>query len=100
MRFLLSFTIVFISLQAFGQPKKEYYDANQSQLKSETEYYKGMPHGPFTEFYQSGKVSRRGFYKFGKEDSVWTYLYPNGKKKAIENFVSGKKWGTNHYFFK
>ena len=83
-----------------AQLKKEYYDAEQTQLKSETDYYKGMPHGPYYEYYKNGKVSRKGFYDYGKEDSTWLFYYDDGSLKALERFVKGKKWGTNAYRYK
>jgi len=46
MRFLPLVFIVF-PLLVSAQLKKEYYDNEQTQLKSETDYYRGMPHGPF-----------------------------------------------------
>jgi uncharacterized protein len=92
--------LILLSSWGFSQPKKEYHDAAQTQLKSETDYLKGMPHGTHLEYYKSGRVSRKGFFNYGKEDSVWTFYYEDGKKKAIENYVKGKKWGTNKYYFK
>ena len=92
--------MIILSSWGFSQPKKEYHDAAQTQLKSETDYLKGMPHGTHLEYYKNGRVSRKGFFNYGKEDSVWTFYYEDGKKKAIENFMKGKKWGTNKYYFK
>ena len=100
MRFLIYFSSLFLSLSLSSQVKKDYYDAEQVHLKSETDYYKGMPHGLHIEYYKSGKVSRKGFYEYGKEDSIWIFYYETGKKKAVENYISGKKWGTNSYYFK
>src|ERR1043165_7058546 len=96
----LLFIFVFISSLAFSQLKKEYYDNEQTKLKSETDYYKGMPHGPYYEYYQNGKVMRKGFYIYGKEDSTWTVYYEDGDVKARENYKNGKKFGTNKYFYK
>src|SRR4051812_46159984 len=100
MRFLSYIFLFFLSTQVFSQIKKEYHDAKQTQLKSETDYYKGMPHGKHVEYYPSGKISRQGFYNYGKEDSVWTFFYEDGTKKAVERYFRGKKDGTNTYYFK
>ena len=94
----LSTYCFFLSTQA--QVKKEFYDTQQIKLKTETDYYKGMPNGLHKEYYQSGKLMRQGYYKFGKEDSVWTIYYENGLQKATENYVASKKWGTNKYYYK
>lgn len=100
MKRLFAITIFLSFGLAKAQPKKEYYDNQQTQIKSETDYHKGMPHGLHTEYYKSGKISRRGFYDAGKEDSAWTFYYEDGRKKAVENYLKGKKWGTNVYYFK
>ena len=97
MRLKVICCLMILSIWSFSQPKKEYHDAAQTQLKSETDYLKGMPHGTHTEYYKSGKISRKGFFNYGKEDSTWTFYYEDGKKKAIENYLKGKKWGTNRY---
>src|SRR3954469_151266 len=99
MRFILLF-FLFQQTIFFAQPKREFYDGQQTKLKSETDYYKGMPHGNHKEYFTSGKLSREGRYKYGKEDSTWTFYYENGKKKAQENFAASKKWGTNTYYYK
>src|SRR4051812_18190061 len=100
MRFLLYSFLVVLSLPLWSQPKQEFYDARQSQLKSETDYYKGMAHGTHTEFYKSGNISRKGIYRYGEEDSLWVFYYEDGAKKAVERYHRGKKNGTNRYYFK
>jgi uncharacterized protein len=100
MRLILHSFFLFISLTIFAQPKKDYFDAQQLQLKTETDYLKGMPHGTHLEYYKSGKLSRRGYYDYGKEDSIWTIYYETGSIKAIEHYLKGKKWGTNTYYYK
>ncbi|MBK7816925.1 MAG: hypothetical protein IPJ60_04755 [Sphingobacteriaceae bacterium] len=92
--------LIFVSSVAFSQLKKEYYDNEQTQLKSETDFYKGMPHGAFYEYYKNGKINRKGFYNYGKEDSTWCLYYEDGDLKAVERYVRGKKWGTNTYRYK
>src|SRR5688572_6050503 len=96
----LLFVFMFIAFIGSAQLKKEYYDNEQTQLKSETDYYKGMPNGAYYEYYKNGKVMRKGFYVFGKEDSTWTVYYEDGSVKARENYLNGKKLGTNNYFYK
>ena len=100
MRQLVLLLFFIFKLNCFSQLKQEFYDAQQTKLKSETDYYKGMPNGAYIEFYKSGNVSRKGFYNYGKQDSIWVVFYEDGSKKAIERFFKGKKWGTNSYFYK
>src|ERR1700754_1438215 len=88
-----------------AQVKKEYYDDKETQLKSETDYYKGMPYGVYFEYYKSGNVLCKGHYYsgrlshfLGKEDSTWTFFYEDGTKKAVERYDKGKKNGRNVYY--
>jgi uncharacterized protein len=97
---LLPLILILIPSLAISQLTKEYYDNEQTQLKSETDYYKGMPHGPHFEYYKNGKLSRKGYYYRGKEDSTWVFYFENGGVKAVEHFAKGKKSGTNLYYFK
>src|SRR6478672_8934039 len=97
---LLLLSFVFISLGAFAQPKKEYYDNEQKIIKSETNIVKGMPHGRHIEYYKNGKVYRRGSFYNGKEDSTWFFYYEDSKLKATENYRRGRKNGHNKYYFK
>jgi antitoxin component YwqK of YwqJK toxin-antitoxin module len=100
MRILSLIFLVSFSFELFPQLKKEYYDPKETQLKSETDYYKGIAHGLHTEYYKNGNVSRKGFYNYGKEDSVWIFFYEDGTIKALERYYKGKKYGTNRYNFK
>ena len=97
---ILYFLIVLTPFLSYSQLKKDYYDNQQTQLKSETDFYKGMPHGPHYEYYKNGKLSRKGHYYQGKEDSVWVFYFEDGGVKAQERFFRGKKFGTNSYYFK
>lgn len=100
MRFLILISSLFLSLSLFPQVKKEYHDVQQTKVKTETDYYKGMPHGVHREYYKSGKLSRKGTYYYGKEDSTWTFYYEDGTKKAVERYERGLRSGTNQYYFK
>ena len=82
-----------LSFCVMAQPKKEYYDNEQTKLKSETNIVKGMPHGRYIEYYKNGNVSRNGSFYNGKEDSTWYFYYENKIVKAIENYNRGKKNG-------
>ena len=83
-----------IAIITDAQPKKEYYDAEQIKIKSETNIIKGIPHGKHVEYYKNGKVSRKGYFFSGKEDSTWYFYYENDILKASENYYRGKKMDT------
>ncbi len=94
--------LVFIAFQVLviAQPKFEYYDEDQKQIKSEEHFLKGNPHGKTITYFKNGKVSKLGWNKYGKQDSVWKYYYENGTLKAEEHFSRGMKTGRNTYFYK
>ena len=97
---LLVIVLFILSFSALAQPKKEYYDSEQTQLKSETNIVKGMPQGRHTEYYKNGTISRKGSFYNGKEDSTWVFYYDTKIVKAIENYNRGKKNGHFKYFYK
>ena len=97
---LLYIALLFLSFSAFAQPKKEFYDSEQTKLKSESNVVKGMPHGRYIEYYKNGNISRKGSFYNGKEDSTWYIYYENKVLKASEMYNRGKKNGHNHYYFK
>ena len=43
--YCLFISFLFLAFTSLAQPKKEYYDSEQTKLKSETNIVKGMPHG-------------------------------------------------------
>src|SRR6476469_3406727 len=97
---LLIILWLFLGFSSLAQPKKEYYDNEQTKLKSESNIVKGMPHGRHVEYYKNGNISRRGSFYNGKEDSTWYFFYEDKTPKAVENYFRGKKQGHNKYFFK
>ena len=97
---LILFCLVFTALSVFAQPKYEYYDEDKKHIKSEEHFIKGISHGKITTYFKNGKVSKIGWNKYGKRDSVWKYFYEEGKLKAEESFTKGIKNGRNLYYYK
>ena len=91
---------LFTSVIALAQPKIEYWDIEKTKIKSEEYFVRGVPHGRTAAYYQNGKPAKIGWYKNGKQDSVWTFFYDDGAIKAIEQFNRGLKQGKNSYFYK
>ena len=87
----LIIAFLFLTLSSLAQPKKEYYDSDQTKIKSETNIVKGMPNGKYVEYYKNGNISRKGSFYNGKEDSTWYIYYENKVLKATENYNRGKK---------
>ena len=92
--------LIVLSAVLQAQPRIEYFDATQTKKRSETEMKYGIPQGRYTEYYESGKINRTGFFNNGKEDSTWILFYETGAKKAIERFDNGKREGVFQYFYK
>lgn len=83
----------------YAQPKTEYWDKELTKKRSEENYKNGIQHGPFTVWYESGKVAKSGGYHQGKEHGLWTSFYENGKQKGLENYFKGKKEGHWNYWY-
>jgi 3-hydroxybutyryl-CoA dehydrogenase len=43
-----------------------------------------------------GRKTGKGFYNYGKEDSVWMFFYEDGTIKALERYYKGKKYAIRH----
>ena len=89
--YYLFISFLFLAFISLAQPKKEYYDSEQTKLKSETNIVKGMPHGRHIEYFKNGNISRKGSFYNGKEDSTCYFFYENKtlkETKPIPNMVS------------
>jgi len=63
-----------------GQQTCEYQDSNGVAVK----------HGPFTDWYSSGRKKSEGSYQQGKQDGHWTYWDEAGRKTAEREYRSGE----------
>ena len=81
------------------EKKTEYFDEAKKFKKSDESWLNGKLHGKCIYYFKSGKVQRTGYYKEGKEDSLWLFYYETGQLKAQENFFLGKKNGTAKYWY-
>ncbi len=48
-------------------------------------YKNGILNGPYTEFYESGKLKLKGIYKNGKKEGFWFLYYYSVKPKKLPN---------------
>ena len=61
---ILFIAFLFLTFSSFAQPKKEYYDSEQTKIKSESNIVKGMPHGKHVEYYKNGNISKPTYITF------------------------------------
>ena len=57
-----------------------------SVILKEITYFKGYLHGPFREFYKSGKIYEEGYYLKGKKEGEWMIYNNDGTIKLIETY--------------
>ena len=98
-RAALFITCYLLFIACIAQPKYEYWDADKKQVKSEDNYKRGIAHGKTVSYFKDGKIARWGWYKYGKQDSIWKFYYENGNPKAIEHYNFGVKQGHNLYYY-
>jgi antitoxin component YwqK of YwqJK toxin-antitoxin module len=55
-------------------------------------------HGPYTEWWPSGKKFKEGSYEDGKEDGNWVYYYDDGTKAKSGSYKNGKLDGVWTYW--
>lgn len=63
---------------------KEYYET--SVLKLEENYDGSRRNGESKLYNESGVLIRKGYYFFGRKDSIWTEYYSNGNLKSFKIF--------------
>jgi len=83
----------------FGQVniEKTYYE--NGNLKSEiTVNNNDKSDGSAKLYYESGKLRTKGFFKEGKEHSIWSIYYENGKLKIESEWNDGNPNGTWKYY--
>lgn len=68
-----------------------YYE-NRIQ-KDYTEYVKGIEHGVYKEWYESGQLKKEGLYNKGNKTGVWITYYSNGNKESMGKYKKDKKIG-------
>src|SRR6266542_2309429 len=94
--FLFSF---FLKL-SIAQPDIKYWDDDKKQKKEEQNFYHGLLHGKYTEWYKNGQIAKTGYYYLGADSSEAKTFYEDGKVKSFENYWRGKKQGHCTYYYK
>ena len=72
----------------YGEPNEE----QEKKIKTLEKYDENCV-GTFTEFYETGKRKRTGFYVEGRKDSLWIYYNPSTKIDSTVSYQGGVKHG-------
>jgi len=100
--------------------KWQYYD-RLGELQEVRNYYKGLLHGEVIRLYPNGKKEQQGFFKWGRQDSLyiewfetgdvktqgyynqdtpigeWKYYYRDGRLKSVEETKGGDNYLWEFY---
>ena len=70
---------------------KQYYESGQLAQKG---YYKnGLGQGEYIWYYEEGSIKQKAFYKDDKIEGIVTSFYPGGKIAQTVNYINGKREG-------
>ena len=70
---------------------RQYYESGQLAQKG---YYKnGLGQGEYIWYYEEGSIKQKAFYKDDKIEGIVTSFYPGGKIAQTVNHVNGKREG-------
>ena len=70
---------------------RQYYESGQLAQKG---YYKnGLGQGEYIWYYEEGSIKQKGFYKDDKIEGIVTSFYPGGKIAQTVNHINGKREG-------
>jgi antitoxin component YwqK of YwqJK toxin-antitoxin module len=67
------------------------YDEEYPNVKIEDP--KIISDGEYSQFYKSGKIKAKGFYKDGQRDGHWIVFFESGNPWSEANYKEGKKEG-------
>ena len=70
---------------------RQYYESGQLAQKG---YYKnGLGQGEYIWYYEEGSIKQKVFYKDDKIEGIVTSFYPGGKIAQTVNYINGKREG-------
>ena len=70
---------------------RQYYESGQLAQKG---YYKnGLGQGEYIWYYEEGSIKQKAFYKDDKIEGIVTSFYPGGKIAQTVNYINGKREG-------
>ena len=70
---------------------RQYYESGQLAQKG---YYKnGLGQGEYIWYYEEGSIKQKVFYKDDKIEGIVTSFYPDGKIAQTVNYINGKREG-------
>lgn len=75
-----------------------YYDEQELKV-SETMFVNGIKDGYHNEFYDDGSVALSGFFKAGKQDSIWTEYIGYQRKGFEKRYSNGQLHGQSIYYY-
>ena len=78
-------------LGEYDGERKEYYESGQLEQKG---YYKDdLGQGEYIWYYEEGSIKQKAFYKDDKIEGTLFIFFPGGKIAQTNNYVNGKKEG-------
>ena len=96
--FLIFLTSLIISCGR-KEIKYEYFDSNNKNIKTATEYKDGKLNGFMVTYYENGKLLEVSEWKDDQRDGLTFSFYPNGDTSAVYNFAQGKAFGEYKIFY-
>tara|TARA_R110002096_G_scaffold126532_3_gene273703 strand:- start:137716 stop:141018 length:3303 start_codon:yes stop_codon:yes gene_type:complete len=85
------------TLNFYGKKTFETFYPN-GQKEYNIPYVNGQAHGLATWYYGNGQISKKGEFKFGEEEGLWTNYFPNGEKSLEYRYENGSRNGkTTRY---
>ena len=79
--------------------KWEYY-TRKGEIEEVRNYYKGMLYGKVTQYYDNGAKKQEGFFKWDRQDSIYTEWYENGEIKVKGEYDMDRPAGRWEYYYR
>ncbi len=78
-------------------PYRQYYQSGR--LAATLQYEEGKAMGPAAYYYENGNLKMQGELKSGKDEGYWDYYYENGKKRQEGQLIAGAKEGEWIFYY-
>ena len=66
----------------------------------EIKYLKGIAHGAYSEWYESGNKKKHGRFRKGEKNGRWVHYFENGQLESESNYDDGELDGLETTWFK
>jgi hypothetical protein len=82
-----------------GQLDGENYLVTNGHVETQADFLDGEKDGWTVQYYKTGKIAKKTFFKLGKANGLDYVYYESGKLKYSANYINNKQFGNLFWYF-